>query len=100
VVVAREDGSPDGLTLDATGALWVALWAGGAVRRYSASGRLEAVIELPMPKVTACTFGGANLDELYITTSRHGEADPHPSARALFCVRPGVTGLPASTFAG
>jgi sugar lactone lactonase YvrE len=100
VEIAAEDGSPDGLTLDAEGGVWVAMWEGGAVRRYSASGQLEEVVELPTPKVTACTFGGADLDELYITTSRHGEAAPHPSAGALFRFRPGVAGLPASTFAG
>lgn len=100
VEIAAEDGSPDGLTLDAEGGVWVALWEGGAVHRYSADGRLEEVIGLPVAKVTACTFGGANLDELYITTSRHGETDPHPAAGALFRVRPGVAGLPASTFAG
>lgn len=100
VEIAAEDGSPDGLTLDAEGGVWVALWEGGAVHRYSADGRLEEVIGLPVAKVTACTFGGANLDELYITTSCHGETDPHPAAGALFRVRPGVAGLPASTFAG
>jgi sugar lactone lactonase YvrE len=93
-------GSPDGLTLDAEGGVWVALWEGSAVRRYSADGTLDEVVELPMPQVTACTFGGASLDELYITTSRHEEADPHPSAGALFRFQAGVTGLPASTFAG
>lgn len=100
VQISSEDGSPDGLTLDAEGGVWVALWEGGAVRRYAASGQLEEIVELPMPKVTACTFGGANLDELFITTSRDGEADPHPAAGALFRFRPGVAGLPASTFAG
>jgi sugar lactone lactonase YvrE len=76
------------------------LWKGGQVRRYSASGALDEVIELPVPKVTACTFGGPDLDQLYITTSRYGEDSPHPSAGAIFIGRPGITGLPARPFAG
>jgi sugar lactone lactonase YvrE len=98
--IPADRGFPDGLTLDAEGGVWVALWEGGVVHRYSTTGELEEVVELPTPKVTACTFGGADLDELFITTSRHGETDPHPAAGALFRVRPGVRGLPASAFAG
>jgi sugar lactone lactonase YvrE len=99
-MLAKIDGNPDGLTLDAEGGVWVALWKGGQVRRYSASGALDEVIELPVPKVTACTFGGPDLDQLYITTSRYGEDSPHPSAGAIFIARPGITGLPTRPFAG
>jgi sugar lactone lactonase YvrE len=100
VEITAERGAPDGLTIDAEGGVWVALWGGGAVHRYTPSGQLEHVVELPMPKVTACTFGGDALDELYITTSRIGEHDPHPAAGAVFRHRPGVAGLPAATYAG
>jgi sugar lactone lactonase YvrE len=100
VEIPPEQGSPDGLTVDAEGGVWVALWGGAAVHRYSESGALDAVVELPPGKATACTFGGEHLDELYITTSRQGETDPHPAAGALFRVDPGVRGLPAATFAG
>ncbi|MFI1094221.1 SMP-30/gluconolactonase/LRE family protein [Streptomyces sp. NPDC020917] len=93
-------GLPDGLAVDAEGGVWVAMWEGSAVRRYSAGGVLEEVIQLPVRKVTACAFGGEQLDELYITTSRAGEDSPHPAAGAVFRAEPGVRGLPATTFAG
>jgi len=99
-LVALEN-RPDGLTVDAEGGVWTALSDGGAVRRYTPEGRLDAVIELPARKVTACTFGGDRLDELFITTSREGlEPGEDPLAGALFRAVPGVTGVPVREFAG
>ena len=97
----RPAARPDGLTVDAEGGVWVALSNGGAVRRYTADGALDEVVELPVTKVTACTFGGPRLDELFITTSREG-LGPAPSrwrARSS-APYPGVTGLPVREFAG
>jgi len=97
----EEAGSPDGLCVDADGGVWVALFGGSAVRRYSPDGRLDEVVELPVSHVTACTFGGPGLRELFITTSAEG-VDPQaePLAGALFSISPGVAGLPALPFAG
>jgi sugar lactone lactonase YvrE len=94
-------GRPDGLTVDAEGGVWVALSDGGAVRRYTAEGVLDEVVELPVTKVTACTFGGPRLDQLFITTSREG-LDPgaEPAAGSLFRAAPGVNGLQVREFAG
>ena len=58
---------PDGLAVDAEGGVWVALWDGGAVFRLSPEGKLDDVIALPCGRVTACSFGGEGLDELFIT---------------------------------
>ncbi len=92
---------PDGLTVDAEGGVWVALSNGGAVRRYTPGGALDAVVALPARKVTACTFGGARLDELYVTTSREGLAPgDDPAAGSLFRVEVGVAGRPVREFAG
>jgi sugar lactone lactonase YvrE len=92
---------PDGLTVDAQGGVWTALSDGGAVRRYAPDGELDAVIEVPTRKVTACTFGGAGLAELFITTSREGlEPGDDPLAGALFRATPGTRGLPVREFAG
>jgi len=101
VEIPEGAGAPDGMTVDAEGGLWVALWDGGAVRRYTADGTLDAVVDLPARRVTAATFGGPDLDELYVTTSRTGLAeDQEASAGAVFRYEPGVRGLPAHTYAG
>ena len=94
-------GLPDGLTIDAEGGVWVALWDGGAVRRYAPDGTLDAVVPLPCGRVTACAFGGDDLSELFITTSRLGlPPGADPSGGALFRCRPGVRGRPVREFAG
>jgi sugar lactone lactonase YvrE len=98
---AETPGRPDGLTVDAEGGVWVALADGGRVHRYTAEGELDAAIELPVTKVTACTFGGPGLDQLFITTSREElPASAEPPAGSLFRAVPGVTGRPACEFAG
>jgi sugar lactone lactonase YvrE len=100
-MLAELEYRPDGLTVDAEGCIWTALSDGGAVRRYTPDGELDAVIELPARKATACTFGGADLDELFITTSREDlEPGDDPLAGALFRAVPGVRGLPVREFAG
>lgn len=104
VEIPVEEGLPDGLTIDADGFLWVAIWGGGSVRRYAPDGTLAAVVELPVALVTSCTFGGARLDELYVTTaSADLSADgrrTQPHAGGLYRIRAGVRGLPAIRFGG
>jgi sugar lactone lactonase YvrE len=94
-------GHPDGLTVDAESGVWVALNGGGAVRRYSADGTLDGIVEVGARQVTACTFGGEGLRELFITTSRENlPPDEDPAAGSLFRVLPGVGGMPVREFAG
>jgi sugar lactone lactonase YvrE len=92
-------GWPDGMTVDADGCLWVALWDGWGVRRYAPDGRLLSTVEVPARRVTSCAFGG---DTLYITTARTGIDDfsDQPAAGALFACDPGVAGLPVGEWAG
>ncbi|WAU79837.1 SMP-30/gluconolactonase/LRE family protein [Streptomyces sp. Qhu-G9] len=98
--IEEGDGFPDGLTVDADGCVWVALWDGGAVRRYTPTGKLDRVVELPVPRPTACTFGGAELTDLYITTARTGLDAPHPLAGSVLVVPGAGRGLPQPAFAG
>jgi sugar lactone lactonase YvrE len=105
VTVDERLGSPDGMTIDAEGLLWVAHWDGYAVRRWDPrSGRQVDSIELPTARVTSCAFGGAGLDELYITTAREGllpaQLEREPHSGSLFVCRPGVRGAAAVPFAG
>lgn len=102
--VSSSDGAPDGLVLDADGFVWVALWGGGAVRRYAPDGSLDRVIRLPATYVTACTFGGPDLADLFITTASIKLSDEErarePGAGGLFRCRPGVRGRRPHRFRG
>lgn len=103
-VVDETDGVPDGLTVDAEGGIWVALWGGGAVRRYTTDGTYDAEVSLPVTNVTSCVFGAPDLSTLYITTARDGldeeELAAQPLAGSVFRCTPGVRGLLAHRFAG
>lgn len=101
VTIPSEAGAPDGLCVAADGSVWVALWGGSAVRGYDNSGALIESIPLPVPQVSACTFGGHGLSTLFITTSAQGlDADHGTEAGSLFAVDLGIRGLPTLPFAG
>lgn len=101
ITFAPDDGWPDGLCLDAEGGLWVAMWEGSAVRRYDSSGRLDAVVQLPVTFPTCLGFGGPDLTDLYITSSRRDVAPGgEPEAGALFRIQPGIAGAPVPAYAG
>jgi sugar lactone lactonase YvrE len=97
-------GDPDGMTLDAEDHLWVALWDGWAVERYALDGSLELRVEVPAAQATSCTFGGSDLDLLFITTAQKdfpaGGKPDQPHAGGLFVCRPGIGGRAAHRFAG
>jgi sugar lactone lactonase YvrE len=97
-------GSPDGMTVDADGYIWVALWDGWGVERYTPDGRLDRRIEVPAAQTSSCAFGGPDLDLLFITTAQEGfpaggRAD-QPHAGGLFVCRAGVRGREPVAFAG
>ena len=105
VEVDKTMGRPDGLTVDAEGFLWTALWAGHGVARWDpADGRMVAKVECPAANVTCPAFGGPDLDVLYFTTAQKGreeaEVSPEPEAGNLFAAKTGVRGLPGFAFAG
>lgn len=94
------DGRPDGLTVDSAGNVWVALNGVGRVRCYSPDARILQEVELPVRLVTACTLGGPELRDLYVTTSREKLDDPEPEAGAVFRMRVEVPGRPVLPYAG
>jgi sugar lactone lactonase YvrE len=104
VELPSNEGCPDGLTVDAEGCVWVALWDGGQVRRYNPDGRLVGIVEVPAPRVTSCTFGGPDLRTLFITTAKVGLDEPalaaFPDSGSIFACRPGVTGHPVARYDG
>jgi sugar lactone lactonase YvrE len=98
----ENEGSPDGITVDAEGGIWVAHWDGWCVTRHRADGALIEKIRVPVPRPTSVMFGGKYLDTLYITSATMQLTDAQlsvaPLSGALFAVMPGVSGLPEPQF--
>jgi sugar lactone lactonase YvrE len=94
------DGFPDGLTVDADGYVWVAMFAGGALRRFTPAGHQDAVIPLPVSQPTSCAFGGPGMADLFVTTAyrdlSEAQRAAEPLAGRLLRLRPGPVGLPSS----
>jgi sugar lactone lactonase YvrE len=94
------DGFPDGLTVDADGYVWVAMFAGGALRRFTPAGHQDAVIPLPVSQPTSCAFGGPGMADLFVTTAyrdlSEAQRAAQPLAGRLLRLRPGPIGLPSS----
>jgi sugar lactone lactonase YvrE len=95
---------PDGLTVDGEGCVWVALWGGSAVHRYTPEGELDRVLAMPTRQITSCAFGGPGLDDLYVTSAREwlepAVLEQEPDAGAVFVCRPGIVGRPQRRFGG
>ena len=90
-------GKPDGMTVDVEDHLWVAQWGASCVSRFAPTGdRVETVL-LPTPQVSSCTFGGAELDRLFVTSAAVGRHED-PLAGALFEVSVGIHGSAPHTF--
>jgi sugar lactone lactonase YvrE len=94
----ESDGTPDGLCIDEEGALWVAIWGAGEVRRYSPTGEQLARVTVPTSQPSCCAIGGSNGTTLYITTAQEDmseeQLEREPDAGRLFCVDVGVRGTP------
>jgi len=104
VLVDFLDGElPDGMTVDAEGCLWVAMYGGGEIRRYRPDGQLDARLNIPVANPTSCAFGGPDLGDLYVTTGHQlddpADLEAGSHLGSLFRCRPGVTGLPAGRYA-
>lgn len=97
------DGIPDGLTLDAEGCLWLAMFGSAELRRFTPAGQLDTVVRLPVSQVTSAAFGGPDLSTLYITTARENftaaDLREQPHAGDIFACTPGNTGRPPFRFA-
>ncbi|GAC1441791.1 MAG: SMP-30/gluconolactonase/LRE family protein [Sediminibacterium sp.] len=104
IEIPKEDGYPDGMTIDAEGMLWIAHWDGWQITRWDpVTGKKLLHVPLPVARVTSCTFGGDNLDDLYITTAKVGlireQHQKQPLAGSLFVIRNGgYKGMPAVEF--
>ncbi len=103
ITIPKEQGEPDGMTIDSDGMLWIALWDGFGVGRFNPkTGEMIQKIDLPVPKVTSCAFGGEKLDMLYITSARvdmsEEELEQYPLSGGVFVVQTQVKGVEAHHF--
>ena len=105
IQIGAEHGYPDGMTIDTDDKLWIAHFGGGCVRRWDPqTAEILESISVPTPQVTSCTFGGDDLDTLYITSAWEHMSDEQkerePLAGAVFAVKVPYHGTPAFRFAG
>ena len=104
IVEIREPGyTPDGMTIDDEGMLWVAMWGGGCVHRYNpVNGWLIGKVDVPAINVTSCAFGGENMQTLAITTARVGlskdQLEQYPLSGSLFYLDTGIKGDEMNSF--
>ena len=93
--------SPDGMTIDANGNLWVAFCHGGCVACFDPdSGKLLDKVSLPCVETTACAFGGPNLDRLFVTTGIHKSIEEPDAGKVFVMDDLGVSGVPAFAYRG
>ncbi|MEH2391712.1 MAG: SMP-30/gluconolactonase/LRE family protein [Nostoc sp.] len=102
VDLTNESFYPDGLTIDSEGHIWSAMWDGWCVIRFNTKGEEMLRLNLPVQLPTSCTFGGKDLQTLYITTASVGlsqaEIEKSFSSGDLFALQTDVTGLPTYGF--
>ncbi len=86
-------GNPDGLAVDESGCVLVALAPGGGVARFTPAGELDTIIEVPARFVTSLCFGGGDRRDLYVVTADNTEDASRGGT--IFRTRAGVAGLVA-----
>lgn len=93
-------GRPDGAAVDAEGGYWICGNDAGQVHRFTPDGRLDRSLTVPVSKPSMCSFGGPQMDWLFIASIRpaHPQGDDVALAGAVFVTRPGVAGLAETPF--
>jgi sugar lactone lactonase YvrE len=105
ITIPQEAGTPDGMCIDEEGMLWIAQWNGFGVYRWDpVNGKLLEKIDVPVPQVSNCAFGGPGYDQLFITTAREGFSPEliakYPDSGSIYIARPGVRGVRKNIFGG
>lgn len=103
VTIPKEFGSPDGMTIDSEGMIWVAHWGGGKITRWNPlKEELLEEILIPAKNVTSCVFGGENFNDLFVTTARTGLSDEelqlYPDSGGVFKIETDIQGTPSYKF--
>jgi sugar lactone lactonase YvrE len=102
ITLPEHVGAPDGMTVDAAGDLWVAIYGGGQVQRYSPDGVLLEMLHVPAQQSTCCAFAGPGLHRLYVTTATENwtaeQRKADPAAGLVYRLDTDATGRPAAPF--
>jgi sugar lactone lactonase YvrE len=99
---SEAEGTPDGMTMDAQGQVWIAFWGGACIRRFTPEAVLLQQIDLPALQITSMAFGGPQIDQLLVTSARNGmsavQLAQYPQSGSVFVLEPGVSGVGPCTF--
>jgi sugar lactone lactonase YvrE len=103
ITISPNAGSPDGMCMDEEGMLWIAHWDGFAVCRWNPdTGKLLEKIEVPVPQVSSCAFGGRDFKQLFITTARENftmeMVEKYPESGSVYVAQVEVRGARKGLF--
>ncbi len=100
--IDEKDGYPDGLCIDEQDYIWSAHWHGWKITRYAPDGSIDRIIDMPIPKVTSCAFGGKDFKTLFITTASidlsKEELEKAPLSGYTFMLDADIKGMSANLF--
>lgn len=100
--MSSESSKPDGIATDAVGNLWCAMWDGWSLRRFRPDGRLDRIVEMPVPRPTSVAFGGVNMQTVFVTSASKGLSETQlalaPASGCLFSFHSDVPGQPVGVF--
>lgn len=103
-LINKKDGYPDGLTVDSKGNVWSAHWDGWKISCYRPDGKINKIIEMPVPRPTSCIFGGENMRSLYVTSSSYRLSEKEmlesPLSGGIFEIDTSTEGLIETEFSG
>ena len=91
-------GYPDGSAVDSEGCLWNCRFCGNCIVRVAPNGKIDRIVEMPVKNITTCTFGGADLQTLFVTTASAEAPRGDRLAGSLFAIRTDVKGQPENRF--
>ena len=79
-------GHPDGSTIDTDGCVWNCRWGGSCIVRFTPSGKVDQIIEMPVQNITNCIFGGSDMKTLFITTASNEGKNKNDLDGSLFSI--------------
>ena len=86
-------GHPDGSTIDTDGCIWNCRWGGSCVVRFTPTGEVDQIIEMPVENITNCVFGGKDMKTLFITTASNKGKNKNDLDGSLFSINLSYQGI-------